>query len=104
MKLLDIFIKEYLSIIAVLTDTEPIENNRIIIDKSHFKELLEKYRYIDFRQKTKIYKSLGLIIHDKNNYTLPCKDSELKKTVRKVVFNYDAYVTIKNLYETEINL
>ena len=104
MRLLDLVIKEYLSIINSLIDTEGVEKNRIIIDKLRFKELLEKYKYIEFRQKTKIYKNLGLIIHDENNYTLPCKDVEQKKTVRKFVFNYDTYLTVKNLYETEINL
>ena len=100
MKLLDLVIKEYLAIVGSLTDTEPIENNRIIVDRLYFKEALEKYGYMSFRQKTKVYKALNLIIHDKNNYTMPCKDTELGKTVRKVVFNYDTYSTIKNLYET----
>ena len=103
MNLLDLIIKEYLTIVERLTDTQTIENNRIIIDKEYFRELLEKYGYIKFSEKAKVYKSLGLIIHDKNNYTLPCKDIELGKTVRKVVFNYDTYIIIKNLYETNIS-
>jgi hypothetical protein len=105
MKLLDLVVKEYLSIVnAVLEKGEPIENNRIVIDKEYFKELLEKYHYMKFNQKTKIYKDLNLIIHDKNNYTMPVKDTELKRTVRKVVLNYNSYTTIKNLYESDINL
>jgi len=104
MRLLDIVIKEYLSIVTALLDTEEVENNRIVIEKLRFKELLEKYQYVQFRQKTKIYKNLGFIIHDENNYTLPCKCAEQKKTVRKVVFDYNTYLTVKELCETDITL
>lgn len=104
MRILDVLIKEYVSIVDSLVSTESIENNRIVIDRLYFKELLEKYRYMEFNQKTKFYKILRFIIHDKNNYTLPYKDSELKKTVRRVVFDYDVYIAIKYLYETDLNL
>jgi hypothetical protein len=104
MTLFDLVIKEYVSIVETLLEGESIENNRIIIDKGYFKVLLEKYHYMKFDQKTKIYKALNFIIHDKNNYTLPCKDVETKKTVRKVVFNYNAYLTVKELLETQATL
>ena len=97
MKLFNMIIKEYLSIVGSLEETQPIENNRIVIDRLYFKELLEKYHYMSFKQKTKIYKDLNLIIHDQNNYTMPYKDTELKKTVRKVIFNYSTYQTVKQL-------
>ena len=104
MKLLDLVIKEFLAIVEILEQDYPIENNRIIIDKEEFKKLLEKYAYITFKQKSKAYKTLNFIIHDKNNYTLPCKDKETNKTVRKVVINYDTYITIKYLYGTFVNV
>jgi hypothetical protein len=104
MRLLDLVIKEYISIVEALQEGEAVENNRIVIDKGYFKELLEKYHYMKFGDKTKIYKDLNFILHDKNNYTLPCKDTETKKTVRKVVLNYTAYRTIKKLLETEVTL
>ena len=104
MKLLDLIIKEYLSVVEILLETQSVENNRIIIDRDYFKEVLGKYQYMKFNQKTQVYKDLNFIIHDKNNYTMPCKDIELKKTVRKVVFNYQTYITVKRLFETEANL
>ena len=104
MTLLDLVLKEFISIVERLTETEPIENDRIVIDRERFKIFLEKNAYMKFNQKTKIYKSLNFIIHDKNNYTMPYKDPVLKKTVRKVIINYDTYSTIKHLYETNANL
>ena len=103
MKLFNLIVKEYLSIVGMLEDTHSIENNRIVIDRLYFRELLEKYHYMSFKQKTKIYKALNLIIHDKNNYTMPYKDVELKKTVRKVIINYGTYIILKELCDTEIN-
>ena len=99
MKLVELVIKEYLDIISFLEETEPIENDRIVIDCNFFRELLEKYHYMKFRDKTKIYKTLNFIIHDKNNYTMPYKDAETKKTVRKVIINYKTYKVVKSLYE-----
>jgi len=104
MKLLDLVVKEYIAIVESLEVDSPIENDRIIIDREHFKELLEKYAYMTFSKKTKVYKDLSFIIHDNNNYTMPYKDKELKKTVRKVIINYRAYKMIKHLYETEVNI
>ncbi len=86
-----------------LLETEDVENDRIIIEKERFKKMLEKYKYMRFKEKTQIYKSLNMILHDKNNYTLPCKDHTLNKTVRKVVINYKTYETVKKLLETEVN-
>ncbi len=103
MILLELVIKEYLSIISLLEESQPIENNRITIDKEYFKKLLEKYQYMKFSDKTRIYKDLNLIIHDKNNYTMPCKDLKSKKTIRKVVINYNAYKTLKHLFETIVD-
>lgn len=99
--MLELVAKEYLSIVEMLIETEPILNGRIVIEKERFKGLLEKYQYMKFRDKVKIYKDLNFIIHDKNNYTLPVRSNE--KTVRKVVINYNAYVTLKHLYETIVN-
>lgn len=101
--LLDLIIKEYISIVDVLKITESVENSRIILEREHFKNLLEKYKYMNFSDKVKVYKDLNLIIHDKNNYTMPCKDTEMKKTVRKVVINYSTYETVKKLYETNVS-
>ena len=99
--MLELVAKEYLSIVETLTETEAIVNGRIVIEKERFKTLLEKYQYMKFKEKVKIYKDLNFIIHDKNNYTLPVRGNE--KTVRKVVINYTAYVTLKQLYETIVN-
>lgn len=99
--MLELVAKEYLSIVETLTETEAIVNGHIIIDKERFKSLLEKYQYMKFKDKVKIYKNLNFIIHDKNNYTLPVRGDE--KTVRKVVINYNAYVTLRQLYETIVN-
>ncbi|WP_285814999.1 hypothetical protein [Thomasclavelia cocleata] len=98
MSLLEFLLKEYLSIVAKLEATEIVENNRIVIDRDYFRNLLEKYPYITFRDKTKVYKALNLIIHDKNNYTMPCKVKGTRKTVRKVVINYKTYLIIKSYY------
>ena len=103
MKLLEFVTKEYISIVGNLEENEPIENNRLVIDREHFKKLLEKYGYMKFKDKIKVYKDLNFIIHDKNNYTMPCRDSELKKTVRKVILNYNTYTTIKYLYENDVD-
>ena len=98
MSLLEFLLKEYLSIVAKLEETETVENNRIIIDRDYFRNLLEKYPYITFRDKTKVYKALNLFIHDMNNFTMPCLDKKSKKTVRKVVINYKTYLIIKSYY------
>lgn len=98
MSLLEFLLKEYLSIVAKLEETEMIENNRITIERDYFRNLLEKYPYLTFRDKTKVYKALNLIIHDKNNYTMPCKVKGTRKTVRKVVINYKTYLIIKSYY------
>jgi len=102
-RLSELVIKEYISIVESLEESEPIENNRMIVDREHFKKLLEKYGYMKFKDKTNAYKDLNFIIHDKNNYTMPCKDINLNKTVRKVVINYKTYTTIKHLFETDVN-
>ncbi len=104
MSLLDLIIKEYLGIVAVLEQNYSVSNERLIIDRDIFKGMLEKYAYIPFTEKTKAYKALNFIIHDNSNYTMPYKDPELKKTVRKVIINYATYKTVKLLYETTANL
>lgn len=102
MKLLDLLIKEYIAIVEILEQDNPIENDRIIIERENFKKMLEKHAYMTFSQKTKAYKDLNFIIHDNNNYTMPYKDTELKKTIRKVIINYKAYKTLKHLFETNV--
>ena len=103
LKLLNMVVNEYINIVEYLAQTEPIENNRIVINRDHFRGLLEKYAYMKFNQKTKVYKQLNFIIHDKNNYTIPWKDRQTKKTIRKVIINYETYTIIKHLSESEIS-
>lgn len=98
--LLDLIIKEYISLVDILLITEIVDNNRIILEREHFKNLLEKYKYMNFSDKVKVYKDLNLILHDKNNYTMPCREE--KRTVRKVVINYSTYETVKKLYEANV--
>lgn len=93
--MLELITKEFILMVDTLSATCDIENDRIIIEKEYFKKLLEKYAYMNFKDKTKVYKDLNFIIHDKNNYTLPCRESG--KTVRKVVINYKTYLTLKEL-------
>lgn len=100
MCLLDLIVKEYISIVELLEEKEAVENDRIIIDKEYFKLLLEKYGYMKFTDKIKAYKSLNFIIHDRNNYTMPVRDQEQKKTIRKVIINYNVYKVVKYLSET----
>lgn len=102
MKLFELITKEFIFVVETLLVNEDVENNRIIIDKEYFKRLLEKYSYMNFREKVKIYKDLNFIIHDKNNYTLPCREHETGKTIRKVVINYNTYTTLKILIK-EVN-
>ena len=83
----------------MLEDSHGIEKGRIIMDREIFKDLLEKYAYMSFRGKTRVYKDLNFIIHDKNNYTMPYKEPGQKRTVRKVIINYNTYQTIKSLLE-----
>ncbi|MCL2225427.1 MAG: hypothetical protein FWB96_10730 [Defluviitaleaceae bacterium] len=104
MKLLDLIVKEYIAIVETLAENKTIENNRIIVEREEFKAMLEQYAYATFTAKTKAYKALGFIIHDNNNYTMPYKDTALKKTVRKVIINYSTYLEVKNLYETNLTL
>ena len=102
MKLLDLIIKEYIAIVETLTENKPIENGRIIVEREEFKAMLEQYGYASFSAKTKAYKALNFIIHDNNNYTMPWKDTGRRKTVRKVIINYNTYEVVKHLYETSI--
>ncbi|MCL2048790.1 MAG: hypothetical protein FWG87_08690 [Defluviitaleaceae bacterium] len=104
MKLLDLIIKEYIAIVETLAENKPIENNRIIVEREEFKAMLEQYGYVSFTAKTKAYKALNFIIHDNNNYTMPYKDQELKKTIRKVIINYNTYQIVKHLFGTNINI
>jgi hypothetical protein len=97
-------VKEYIAIVEMLVVDKPVENNRIIVEREDFKRMLEQYGYTTFTAKTKVYKALNFIIHDSNNYTMPYKDLELKKTVRKVIINYKTYEIIKDLYETNLNI
>ena len=97
-KILETLIKEFITIVELLEQCKPVENDRIVIEREEFQNLLNKYDYMNFRQKTRIYKQLNFIIHDKNNYTMPCKTPD-KKTARRVVINYQTYLTIKELYE-----
>jgi len=100
MRLLDMIIKEYISIVELLEIQKEVENDRIIIEREDFRGLLERYAYATFSTKTRVYKALNFIIHDKNNYTMPHKDKERGKTVRKVIINYKTYKTLKHLYST----
>lgn len=104
MTLLEVMIKEYLSIMDYLTKHEPIENERIVLDRETFKQYLAKYAYIPFSQKIRFYKDLNLIIHDKGNYTFPHRDRNTGKIERKVILNYQTYKTIRDGYNREIDI
>lgn len=104
MNLLDLITDEYISMVEILEENNEVINDRIIIDRVEFKEILEKYGYMTFTGKTKVYKALGFIIHDNNSYTCAYKDPDLKKTVRKVIINYKTYKTIKRLHETNVDI
>jgi len=104
MTMLDLIVKEYIAIVEALEQEHDTENNRIIIDRDDFRKMLERYAFATFSYKTKIYKDLNFIIHDNESYTMPYKDKELRKTVRKVIINYKAYRTIKRLYNTAVSL
>lgn len=98
MRLLEIVTNEYITIVEYLLQNYDIENNRLILERETFKILLEKYGYMTFKEKCKIYKQLNFITHDKNNYTMPCRIDG--KTERKVVLNFDTYLIIEELYNT----
>lgn len=100
-KILEIIAKEFITITEHLAENYDIENNRIIIERNDFKELLQKYDYMNFKQKCKIYKQLNFIIHDKNNYTLPVRTNT--KTERKVVINFETYAILKTLIDITVN-
>jgi len=104
MNLLNLIAKEYIAIVEALEEEHEVEKNRIVIEREEFKEMLERYAFATFSYKTKVYKDLNLIIHDNESYTMPYKDKELKKTVRRVIINYKAYRTIKRLYNTDTSL
>lgn len=101
MRLFELITKEFIFVVETLLTNEGVEDNRIIIDKDYFRRLLEKYKYMSFKEKTSIYKDLNFLIHDKNNYTLPCRQDG--KTIRKVVINYKTYVTLKSLISQEVD-
>jgi len=98
MTLLDNVLKEYILLVEFFEKRYGIEKERIIIEREEFQKLLEKHNYLTFKEKTRIYKDLNLIIHDKKSYSIPYKDKELNKTVRKVIINYRTYQTIKKFY------
>jgi len=102
MTMLDLIVREFISIVQAFEKETDAENNRIIAERDIFKKLLEKNAFATFRRKIKIYKDLNFIIHDSESYTMPYKDKDLGKTVRKVIINYKAYETIKQLYTTNV--
>jgi len=102
--MLSLIAQEYIAIVEALEQEQDVENNRIIINREVFREMLERYAFATFSFKTKVYKDLNFIIHDNESYTMPYKDKELKKTIRKVIINYKAYRTVKRLYNTDISL
>jgi len=104
MTLLDLIVKEYISVVDSLEINNEVENDRIVIERAEFKTMLEKYAYATFTYKTKIYKALNFIVHDNNNYTMPYKDKEMSKTVRKVIINYKTYKILKHIYTTDIDI
>lgn len=99
MKMLDMIIKEFFAFVEVVELTKPIENDRIVVDKEYFKNALSRYQYMKLQDKIKAYKALNFIVHDKNNYTMPYRDREKKKTVRKVIINYHTFSLLKTLME-----
>jgi len=103
MTLLEDVLNEYMTFVEIFKHKYGMEKDRIMIDREEFKTLLEKYGYLSFRDKTRIYKDLNLIIHDKKSYSISYKDRVLKKTVRKVAINYRTYETIKLFLSKESN-
>ena len=101
MKLIDLVIQEFITLIEHVNSEHEVENNRIVLERDAFKAMLEKYGYLTFTKKCSIYKQLNFLIHDKNNYTMPCKVGG--KTVRRVVLNYNTYLLLKELYKTVSN-
>jgi len=104
MNMLTLIVKEYIAIVEALEEEHDINNDRIVIEREEFKEMLERYAFASFTYKTKVYKDLNFIVHDHDSYTLPYKDKELNKTVRKVIINHKAYRTIKRLYDAQVSL
>jgi len=104
MTMLELIIREYIAIVGALEKGYEVENNRTIIDRENFKRMLETNAFATFTQKTKAYKDLNFIIHDNESYTMPYKDKESKKTVRKVIINYKTYLTVKKLYNSIANI
>jgi len=104
LNMLDLIVREYIAIVEKLEHKNEVEKERIVIEREDFKNMLERYAFATFKYKTIVYKDLNFIIHDNESYTMPYKDKELKKTVRKVIINYRAYLTIKRLYNIPVNL
>jgi len=100
--ILFLIIMEYISIVKQLKLMYSLDNERLIVERDTFKNMLERYPYTSFTKKIKVYKDLNFIIFDSNNYTMPYKDKELKKTVRRVIINYKTYETISELYSEAI--
>ena len=58
MRLLDLVIEEYISLIEFWELNDGVENDRIIVQREEFKKALEKNAYMTFSKKTRIYKDL----------------------------------------------
>jgi hypothetical protein len=104
MTLFYLTIKEYFGIVESLEKKYPPENDRMILDRGLFQQMLERNAYMTFSAKVNSFKAFNFLIHDKQSYTMPYKDPTTKKTVRKVMINYATYKTLKRLYETSVNL
>ena len=104
MNMMELIVKEYIAVVEALEQEHEINNDRIVIEREEFKQMLERYPFTTFTHKIKAYKVLNFIIHDNESYTMPYKDKDINKTVRRVIINYKTYKTLKHLYNTAVNL
>lgn len=101
MKLLDVVIKEFFAIVDYLLPKVPVEDGKIIVGAKPFYAFLDTKLYLPRNEKLEIYKNLNLIICNSNGFTSVVYDKETKDTNRKIIVNYDTYMTLKMLYETD---
>ena len=104
MRLLDLVLQEYFSIIEHLKNNRNETGDEIVIDNQLFYSFLDKNLYIKRTDKLKIYKQLNLIHCNANGYTSVIRDKETKKSCRKVILNIKSYSVLKKLYQVEIEI
>ena len=101
MKLFDLIIKEYFSLVEYVRKKIPPTNGKIILIAKPFYSILDTNLYIKRNEKLKIYRQLNFIICNANGFTSVIYDKNTKKSTRKIIINYDTYLALKQLLETE---